>query len=152
MMLQGAPLKIEGISPMGIVDMELARTVSRANVVYGAWLPAIIPVAIKNTLIDFIFIIAYGSFLYACCISIAKWQRRFYTIGVWFSRAMLVAVFFDVVENILLFRTLSGYIHKEIVASTFMFASAKFLLVALGLLFIVLSLLTSLIPHRRLQT
>ena len=149
MALQGAPLRSSSATPLGILDLEFAGKVERAGEIYKAWQPSIVPVAINNTLIDFLFILSYGSFLYACCLMLSKyyvegWRKT----GLWAGRLILVAALFDAVENILMFRTLGGSIYKEIVASTFMLASAKFLLVIFSIFYIFGSLLGLLFRRR----
>jgi hypothetical protein len=140
MMLQGAPLKINEISPRGIVSMELARTVTRATLIYQTWYPTLVDLAINNTFIDFIFILCYGSFLFSSSYLMLKKNEGFIRkINKWICAAALVAPFFDVIENLLMFRTLSGHFSKEVIASTFFFASVKFFLAALTVFFVIFS-------------
>jgi hypothetical protein len=144
MMLQGAPLKIDGISPRGIVSMELARTVTHATLIYNAWYPELVDRAINNTFIDFIFILSYGTFLFsASFLLLKKNDGLMKKINRWICVAALIAPFFDVIENLLMFRTLSGHFSKEVVASTFFFAAVKFLLAALTILFLIFSAIRS---------
>ncbi len=138
MQYHGAPLKTS-VTPLGILDLEFAGTVPEAGVVYTAWQP-ILALAVNNVLLDFFFIVCYTVFLYKAMLSLARlfnhgWRR----LGIWASRGAIIAGSFDVVENILMLRTLHGHISKEIVASTFMFASIKFFLLGLAIIY---SLLT----------
>lgn len=145
MMLHGAPLKIEGITPHGIIDLELACTPARATQVLQAWPGTLRQRAVTNTYIDFIFIVAYGTLLSTLCIKVSsQYQGAWRTIGKWLSIAMLLAAFFDVTENILMFKTLHGSLGKELIASIYMFAFTKFLLVATGILYILLSFVAGL--------
>jgi uncharacterized membrane protein len=139
-LLHGAPLKVEQVSPHGIIDFELAGTVTKAVTIYNAWFPDLTSVAIKNTAIDFLFLISYGTFLAVCCYSISRfYTKRARSIGVWLTGLMITAACFDAIENVLMLTTLSAHFKKEIVATTFMFASIKFLLVAAGIVYIVLA-------------
>lgn len=145
MNLHGHPLKIENVTPYGIIDLEMARTIARATDIYNNWLPDLTHRAIKNTFIDFLFLISYGTFLYAACCTFSKsfphtmWKR----IGHYLSILMIVAACFDALENFLMLRTLYGHFNKEIIASTFVFASLKFLLVGLGILYLISSTIAS---------
>ena len=149
MMWHGAPLKVPGISPRGIIDMELACTPFRAAQLYNAWQPLLIERAITNTYIDFIFILCYGTLLCCLCLLVssyfgALWRRA----GKWLAVGMLVAAFFDVVENILMLKILRGSMGPELVASTYMFAFVKFALVITGILYIIASWLAILLKPK----
>lgn len=152
MILHGAPLKIPGFTPYGMISLEFAGTVSRATEIYQNWYPDLTALAIKNIRIDFLFLISYGIFLCTCCLILSRyysgaWSRA----GRWLSALMITAAAFDALENTLMFSALVGHIRKELIASMYMFASIKFLLVALGIVYIVFSLIGRLfIPKKKL--
>ncbi|TDH23008.1 hypothetical protein EXU57_18270 [Segetibacter sp. 3557_3] len=138
MQYQGVLLKTPQ-TPMGILDLEFAGTVENATRLYNTWLP-VLAIALNNVLIDFLFIICYTLLLHTALLLIRKrgdslWRR----FGNWMVRGVIIAGFFDVVENILMLRTLNGHISKEVVASTFMFAAIKFLLIVLAIAYILLT-------------
>ena len=140
MLVQGAPLKAPEISPQGIINYELAGTVSKASAIYKAWSPSLINTAVNHIKLDFFFILSYSYLLFIVCFRITKQSpSRLKKIGRWLCAAVIVAAFFDVFENVLMLRTLTGHFSKEVVASTFFFASVKFLLVALSIVFIAVS-------------
>jgi small-conductance mechanosensitive channel len=142
MVIHGAPLKIADVTPNGIIDLELAGTPHRALEIYQAWSPELLRTALKNTYIDFLFLVSYGSLLCCLCLTVSRWYTSSWrAAGKWISLAMIVAAFFDAFENILMIKTLNGSMGKELIASTFMFSSVKFLLVAIGILYILLSLI-----------
>ena len=152
MVIHGAPLKLEGITPHGIIDLELARTPARALQIYRAWSGGLIGTAIKNTCIDFFFLLSYGCLLYCLCVTTARWYSGpWRTAGKWISIAMIVAAFFDAIENILMIKSLNGSMGKELIASTFMFAAVKFLLVAIGILYIIASLVGRLFKSKAVR-
>ncbi len=137
-------------TPMGIIDLELARTTERASQIYLAWSPALTSLAIKNTYIDFLFLTSYGLLLFSLCSTVLIWYKGFWRLtGRWLSIAMIIAAFFDCFENILMIKILKGSLGKELVASTFMFASVKFLLVAVGILYIIISLVAKAFAIKR---
>lgn len=126
---------------MGIVSLELAGTPDRANDIFNAWSPGLIGRAITNTYIDFLFVLSYGCLLYSLCITLSRRHTGPWRLaGRWLGRAMVVAACFDAIENILLIKTLNGSMGKELIASTFMFASLKFFLIVIGVVYILISL------------
>jgi hypothetical protein len=143
MAVEGAPLKIHEVSPYGIVNLELAGTISKAASIYQSWQPNLIDTAITNTFLDFIFILLYGTFLFTASYSFLKknqgWLKK---VNQWVCIGSLIAPVFDVIENVLMFRTLSGHFSKEVVASTFFFAAIKFILAGLTILFLIFSQVT----------
>ena len=150
MQLQGAPLKVEGVTPLGIVDLEMARTVQQATIIYNAWQPDLVLIAKRNTFIDFLFLISYATCLCTACILISRnFKGLVRRTGVTISILVIVAAAFDALENVLMITTLSAHFKKEIVASTFIFASIKLMLVGVALLYIVLSLLSQLLLQKK---
>lgn len=150
MLLQGAPLKVPDITPAGIINLELARTVAHATAINKAWSPSLIPTAFNNIYIDFVFIISYSCFLFIVCYKITKQSLgSLKKVGRLLCYAVVVAAFFDVFENVLMLRTLSGHISKEIVASTFFFASVKFFLLSLTIIFIAVSFVVRLFVRKQ---
>jgi len=139
MSIHGRPLAIPNKTPPGIVSFELARTPAEAGVILKAWTPALLPLARVNTYLDFIFIACYGWLLWLVCHTLAN---RF--VGRWLANAVIVVSAFDIFKNILMFKTMNGLIGNELVASTFMFASAKFVLLASAILYIVASVVANL--------
>ncbi len=151
MVMHGAPLKIDGITPYGIVDLELAGTPDKALDIYNAWGMELRNRALANTLIDFLFILSYGALLFCLVKTVARsYSGAWYTAGKWFSIAVIVAACFDGIENILMIKTLKGSMGKELIASTFMFAFAKFFLLALSILYILVSFAGRLLYKRNL--
>jgi hypothetical protein len=151
MILHGAALKVPGVTPRGIIDLELAATVDHATEIYNAWHPHLTKRAINNTGIDFLFIVSYSMFLY----SSARLTSRLSTLkksGLFISKLMVVAAIFDVLENVLMFSTLSAHFKKEIVAATYIFASLKFAFIGIGLLYIVITFVTSIFLRSKKQT
>lgn len=142
MALHSQPLKVEGVTPLGIIDLEMAGTVARAMEIYKNWSPDLIITARRNIYIDFLFLVSYGTFLYTATLSLAKWfDNPFKKIGIVISILSVVAAAFDALENILLLSTLAAHFKKEIVASTFIFSSIKFIIAGVAILYIMLSLL-----------
>jgi hypothetical protein len=141
MSFHGSALKIYN-TPAGIINLEFAGTIGNASSVYNSWGETLIDTAIANIFLDFIFIICYVCFLFTACFNLAwKAEGIVRKIGKWLSTGMILAAILDVFENILMLRTLTGHFSKEVVAATFIFASVKFILVGLGVLFIIFCLI-----------
>lgn len=141
MFLHGSSLRENAVTTSGIIDLEFARTVERAGQIYNAWKPDLVTLAMKNTGIDFLFLVSYAAFLFSSCFLLAKrydgfWRRT----GITIARLTIAAASFDMVENILLFRTLGGSFNKEVIAATYIFAGIKFILVGIAILYILSSL------------
>jgi len=149
MSYQGAPLRIPEVSPHGIINLELARTTYHATNIYRAWQPNLIDTANTNTLLDFVFILCYGTFLFASSyLFMGRSEGWMLRLNKWICAAALIAPLFDVIENVLMFRTLSGHFSKEVIASTFIFAAVKFMLAAITLLFLIYSTVSLLIKKQ----
>ena len=150
MSMHGAPLRVAEITPYGIVDLELAGTPDRVTAILNAWGPGLIKRAVVNTRIDFIFLTCYGLFLFGVVQATARWfAGRWAKAGIWLSRAMIIAALFDAIENILMLKMLNGSLGKELVASTYMFASVKFLLLLVGITYILFSILARLFSRNK---
>ncbi len=139
MILHGAPLRVPGVSTRGIIDLELAGKPINVTTIFRVWGPVLMQRAVLNIYIDFLFLTCYGLFLFCLVRATAKWFTSWWRLpGKWLSRAMIVAALLDAIENILLLKMLNGSIGKELVASTYMFASAKFIIVFAGIAYILL--------------
>lgn len=129
-------------TPLGIIDLELARTPARAADIHSAWGFEGRRTALFNILLDFPFIAAYGTFLIVLLkIVTQSFSGTLARISTAIFIAILVACFFDVIENILMIKMLKGSMGNELVGSTFMFAAVKFLLLGISALFILFSLI-----------
>lgn len=137
---QGKDLTSDSSSPMGIVTLELAYTPEKAMVVLDDWKNNnMIPVAKNNVWLDFLFIPFYMLLFYTLCGSISVRFTGFAAkLGVLLAFGALVAAVFDVLENLLMLFTLSGHVLAVTTALTAFFASAKFILLALCLVYVVL--------------
>ena len=135
---QGAALKTP-ISKKAIVDLEFADTSQRVQELFAVWNIQTVRI---NVWIDFLFIIAYVSFLSLASKSIAlKWKNNSVKqIGYIFSRLAFVAGLFDVCENILMLQTTSGTYTPSSLQLTFYCATIKFILAGLILLYLLTSL------------
>ncbi|MBI1782308.1 MAG: hypothetical protein HYR66_13240 [Sphingobacteriales bacterium] len=141
---QGSDLKTEN-TPLKIVSFEFAKTKEEAQTVLDAWKPDAninrLTIARKNIYLDFIFIFFYSLFLFAACRKIRyhsqRWQKK---AGKNFAYMGLAAGGFDIIENILMLRTLDGNYDVFTTLATFVCAAIKFALAGFAILYILLGL------------
>jgi hypothetical protein len=133
---------INEITPHGIISFELAGTLDRAVEIINSWSTLAKTYAGLSLGYDFLFLILYTSFI---AILIHKLNQRlwtnkpFYRIGELLIWAMFFAAIFDTVENASLIKLLIGARQQFWVSVAYYFALAKFLLIIVGILYIVVN-------------
>jgi len=141
---QGQSL-ITPVSPRGIIDLEFARTAERL-----AQLQLFLPAGsvYLNILLDFFFIAAYTWFFIAGC----KYVKQKIKLGMWSDRFMSLAVAaacFDVCENFLMLLTFKGKFSLAVLEIVFYCAAIKFILAALIVLYLLITLPIALLYKKR---
>lgn len=136
--IQGSDLKTP-VSKRAIVDLEFADTVKRVQELFAVWNVQTVKI---NVWIDFLFIIAYVSFLsLAAKATAAKLKNGFFKqAGIFFSRLAFVAGLLDVCENIFMLQTTAGNYSAISLTLTFYCASFKFIFAGLIILYLLISL------------
>jgi len=132
-------------SPGGMVGFELAGNIQETLKMIISWGEHGRIMAGFSLGIDYLYIVSYSLFLGLSAFAIGKKlnsRNNFLSKpGYWFSWLMFIAAFFDGIENYALIRILSGD-HDQLWASiSFYFASTKFVIVLLTLLYIILGLI-----------
>lgn len=142
MRYQGAAL-IMPDTPSGILALEFANTSEKLSLILSLWS---IDAAKVNIWLDFIFIIIYTHFfLLTLSIAVNQWKHNILTrIGKWLMASAWIAAVFDVMENIIMLASLARHYTELSLQATAYFASIKFLIVLLMLLYLLVSLLTNL--------
>lgn len=136
--IQGSSLKTI-ISKRAIVDLEFANTTKRIQELFSVWNLQVVKM---NIWIDFLFIIAYVSFLSIAAKTTAlKWQiYLFKQAGFLFSRLAFFVGLLDGCENILMLQTTAGSYTDTTLQLTFYCATFKFILAGLIVLYLLISL------------
>jgi hypothetical protein len=136
---QGADL-ITSYSPKGIVSLELAPSAAATNTILtGLAEDGLIGKLRQNILIDFFFIPFYAMLFYTLAGSISvRLKGRAATAGVLLAFFSLIAGLLDVFENILMLLATYGLYNDLTAVLTTFFASLKFLLLFIALLYIIL--------------
>lgn len=126
-------------TPLGILNLEFAYDIHNTSKVLYAWRPdEKIEAAKKNTYIDFGLLFFYSLFLFYACLQLSKnFSGITCNIGIWLSKAALIAGGLDVIENIGMLITLGGNQSIFISLLTAICASVKWLLAVLAILYVV---------------
>jgi len=134
---------INNVAKKGIVSFELAKDTITANNIINSWNKVSTAAAGYSLIYDFFFMVIYSLFLGLTIHFINKkvWKKNtaIYKVGVLLIYAQFSAALFDAIENISLLQ-----VFKESTqfwtSTAYYFATAKFILIALGILFIVVSI------------
>ncbi len=144
----GAPLK-NIIAPAGIVTYELAGDLNQTQQILNSWDQPTKLYAALSLGIDYLFLVVYSIFLALLIFKISQFLSGsdgwFSKIGISLTWAQFLAAGFDVLENCALIFLLFGSTNKIYPPLAFYFASLKFLLVFLGIIYILIGLTALLI-------
>jgi hypothetical protein len=123
-------------SPRGILDLEFARTAERLRQLKLFWNPADL---MKNIYLDFLFIFSYTWFLSAAAMNLSErtgWEKT----GKMVVSLAIAAGFFDILENFLMIMIYQGRFQPGLLELVYIVALVKFLMAALALVYIIISL------------
>jgi hypothetical protein len=129
-----------GDEGVGIIEFELARTSQKASEYYGQLGPAGRDAAKESLYLDYPYLVAYGLFYALMCLVVAARaaERGLERVARWGRPAAiagLMAAVCDAVENAALLRVLDGHTDQPWPGIAFTFASAKFVLIGLALVY-----------------
>jgi len=149
MQFLNSPLRTSA-APAGIVSFELAGTPDNALSIIGSWIPKYNPAvdyiaaedykpllyAAFSLGFDYLFIYSYAiSIALGILLAAGRHGGKYETISIWLGWGLIAAALFDVVENIALWRILTGEVFHLLTQLAFWCASLKFSLILLGLIF-----------------
>ena len=134
---QGGSLESK-FSPIGIINFELAKTYNAAMEIAGQ--VGQTPLKI-NIAIDFLFLIAYSSFLFFSCTALTRHfrSRALKTMGFIFMELGVLVGVLDICENVTMYITLSKHGSNISAAVTYWVAVTKFGLAAIVLLYLIIA-------------
>ena len=143
---------ITEIAPNGIVSFELAKDINMSISIISSWnLNAKINAGLSLG-IDFLYLVIYSIFFATSCYLISQKyinkNNLIFKTGLLLTKLQFVAALFDAIENIALIKLLIGSNNKIYSSIAFYFASIKFLIIALGIVYIIIGLLTSLFQKK----
>lgn len=134
----GAPL-VNDTAPLGIVSFQLAGTGASAAAMLSTWDSAGHAAAFLNLVVDYPYLVIYGTLLVLLCrraartMSVAAVSGRFCVHAAWAAAA------FDAIENAALLAQLNGTANDRAAAIAFTCASVKFVLLAIVITYLVVA-------------
>ena len=150
--ITGAPLKTDP-APSGIVSFELAGALPVAQKIIESWGATGRVYAGLNLGLDFLFIAAYASCISLGCVLVARSFARqsalFANLGIVLAWAMWLAALFDCTENYALINLLLGSQQAAFAVIAQWCAIPKFLIVGLGIAYVVLGAVAAMIAKPR---
>ncbi|MGD8815279.1 MAG: hypothetical protein PVI78_12475 [Anaerolineales bacterium] len=148
----GGPLQTNA-APSGIISYELAGDLPSARSILDSWGTTGQLFAALSLGVDYLFLVAYSiTIALGCRIVANKMHHRFgflISLGVLLSWSQFLAAWLDALENYALIRVLLGSSNTIWPPTALWCALPKFALVGLGILYILLGALTTLIPGNR---
>lgn len=142
MQYTGHPLKTP-TTPSGILTLEFANTAAKVQSIVDAWQPvnnrgrSNIAQARLNTYWGFVFILFYSSLLYYWNRYYSRTTIKYRFIGKVVGLITILAGILDIVENLGMFKSLSGNISTSNSQLTSVCATIKFCLLAISILTLV---------------
>ena len=122
-----------------IIEFEMAKTPERAASVLDDWqLSGKLPMAMRSIYADYFFILLYTITLSSGSLFFSRICRNtlFRQTGKFFSILVFVAGIFDLVENLLMRRSLAGGLSLNTVDLTYKMAISKFSIILTTVFFI----------------
>lgn len=137
-------------APLGIVSLEFSCDTDTTHAIVGSWNPSAIGTFRWNMLLDFLVIPFYGLFLYSFCgyFSVHYPTGVLQRTGVLMAFASLLAMCFDVLENILMIISVHFAVTSAGSVLTCIFAFIKFGFISLAVLYILFSAIYALFSRK----
>lgn len=136
-------------TPGGIVTFEFAKDIDTAKNIINSWDENAKLNAGLSLGIDYLFLISYSLFFSISIFLISnRFQSKFVLIhhfGTVFTFLLLFAGLCDAIENYALIRLLLGSQNAIFPPVAYYFASIKFIIIGLGLIYILLGMITNLL-------
>ena len=138
-------------APNGIIDFELAKTIENAQEILNSWSPLAKIFAGLSLGFDFLFLLIYTLFI---SLLIHKLNERlwinssFYKVGEILIWSMFITAIFDAVENVCLIKLLIGNFKQYWVSVAYYFAIAKFILILISFIYIIVNSVLLLIKKK----
>ena len=133
-------LSVKPLNSKQIVSFELAKTPEAASKIIKEWEENDLIIKVKKSIyLDFGFLFLYSLSIALGCLVISAFTRNHFLIQTGSVVSLIVpfAGLFDVIENLAMLKTLSGEVTMLPVAITFWFASIKFFIVVVSLVFVI---------------
>jgi hypothetical protein len=140
---------LDDMGDVGIIEFELARTSEQASEYYAELGDSGRDAARESLYLDYPYLILYGLFYASACVVVAARaaERGMARLARWgrpLAIAALVSAGCDAVENVALLRVLDGHTDQPWPGIAFIFATAKFALITVVVLYAVIGFLLTL--------
>ena len=143
------------VARWGIVSFELARTPERAQAIVDSWAGPAREAALLSLGLDYLYLVLYPLAIGLGAVLVAQRLAPRWRLGALFGLlcawAVLAAGFLDAAENYALIRVLRGEVLARWTALAYHCAVAKFGLVLLGLVYLILGAILGLVLPKRRQ-
>ena len=130
------------VASYGIISFELAESIDRSIEIMNSWDPQAKIFAGLSLGFDYLFLLIYTLFL---SLMVHKLNERlwagkpFHYLGIIILWSMFIAAIFDALENLALIKLLMGSQEQLWSSVAFYFAFAKFFLVIIGILYVIIN-------------
>jgi len=132
-------------APRGIISFELAKDFSSSTEILSSWDSTAKLNAALSLGLDYLFLVVYSFFLALSCYvlsqKIAGFNNWLSGAGIGLAWMQFLAAIFDAIENYALIRLLFGSQQAYLPQAAFYFATIKFILITLGLLYLLIGFL-----------
>jgi hypothetical protein len=129
-------------APNGIVSFELAKDISKSESIINSWDEKAKMAAGVSLGFDFLFLLVYSLFIAVVMsrLNNSLWKDKYvYTIGKLLIVAIFIAALFDSIENIALIKIILGDSKQIWSLIAYYFASLKFIIILICIVYIILS-------------
>lgn len=141
------------VAPAGIVSFEFAGNLTNAKHILASWGSQGTIYAGMSLGLDFLFLFSYAGAIGLGCVltsrGLSQWPKTIFLLGAPLAWGQLGAALLDVVENISLIQVLLGGESSLWPALALWCAIPKFIIVAMGLLYLAVSVVLLMIRRPR---
>lgn len=138
-------------APYGILSFELAGSLDQSIEIMNSWTPLSKIFAGLSLGFDFLFLLVYTLFISLLIhkLNVRLWVgKSFYRIGEMLIWSMFLTAAFDTIENVSLIKLLIGNHQQFWVSIAHTFATIKFILIAIALVYLILNSVLLLLKKR----
>lgn len=128
-------------APLGILSLEFSTSARQINDIRNDWTASVRSAFHLNIILDYFYLLFYGIFLFFTSRYFALLKPGTQKIGMFAALAGLTAAGLDAIENLLMMVSVHFGGFTAVGIATAIIASLKFILSALALLYIIISLL-----------
>ncbi len=144
---------VNSVCKDGIVSFEFAKDLENSKAMINSWNAQSTKAAYSSLVLDFLFLIVYSTFIGLLIHKIIKQTKEnsfISNLGVLFIWGVFLAALFDVIENIALLNLLSGNLNQVWSTLAYYFAIAKFSILAIAIIYILIN--SALLLIRKLRS